>query len=100
MWAEKLPPTFYNIYMDKDKINLYINNICLVTYEDAAYSYIDVVKNNMLKPKHIKTIGKIRRITDEFIDIGMVWFENTNKYQNGIILPINSIINIEQIFTK
>lgn len=77
------------------------NKICIVEYEDASYSYVDLVKKKIPMPKPIISIGKIRRVTDNLLDLGLVWSESkTDKYFYGLIIPKKSIISASELFVN
>lgn len=79
------------------KINLKIGKTYVIRYQDASYSYVDIVKKNLLPPKNVVSIGKIRRIEKDFIDLGTTWLKSEEKYFDGIIIPRDSILKIYDI---
>lgn len=71
-----------------------IGKTCLIKYEDASYSYLDIIKKNIGCPKPIITIGKLRRVDEKFIDLGFSWTED-DKFYGGVIIPKKAIIDIK-----
>ncbi len=63
-----------------------------MTYEDAHYSYDDIDINKFVIPPPVVTIGKVRRITDQLIDLSPV--QNESKSLRGIIIPIRAVKEI------
>lgn len=80
-------PTF-----DTMKKNNFLNKLCRVTYEDAHYSYDDIDINKFVIPPPVVSIGKVRRITDQLIDLSPV--KNESKSIKGIIIPIRAVKEI------
>lgn len=77
------------------------NKICIVEYKDATYSYVDLIKKKISMPKPIISIGKIRRVTNKLLDLGLVWSElKTDKYFYGLIIPKKSVISVSELFVN
>lgn len=77
------------------------NKICIVKYKDASYSYIDLMKKKIPVPKPIISIGKIRRVTDKLLDLGLIWSElKTDKYFYGLIIPKRSVVKAIELFVN
>ncbi len=79
------------------KKNTQIGDIYMVTYEDASYSYQDIVKENNIVPGLVVSIGKVRRAEDSFLDLEMIWVEGKDKNIKGIIIPKKAILKIEKL---
>lgn len=81
-----------------------VNSVCLFEYEDASYSYIDVLNLKVLRPKFIKTIGWLRRVEKDFIDIGLIVLINEDgdiiKYERGLVVPIRAVNRIKLLYEK
>lgn len=70
----------------------FLNKKCKITYEDAHYSYDDIDLQKFKVPEAVVSIGTVRRITDELIDISPV--QNENMSLKGIVIPIKAVKEI------
>lgn len=84
---------------------LKIDGLYAVKYKDAAYSYVDLLKKKISIPKSILSVGRIRRIEPEFIDLGISWIKPTEsrddkiEYCQGIVIPTQTIVSIKKLET-
>jgi hypothetical protein len=75
-------------------INKYIkykNKLCVLIYEDATYSVNDI--DPRIKPIDYVSIGRIRRVTKDFVDI--CFSELNSKPRMGVVIPINAVKSCE-----
>ncbi|MEK7185299.1 MAG: hypothetical protein AAB726_01625 [Patescibacteria group bacterium] len=68
-----------------------------IEYQDASYTFFDIEKENILPPSPIISIGKLRGINQNFIDIGLKWSADDNKFFEGIVIPIKSIVSFKKL---
>lgn len=68
-----------------------------IEYEDASYTFFDIEKENILPPNPIISVGKLRRINQDFIDIGLKWSADDDKFFEGIVIPIKSIVSFKKL---
>ena len=70
----------------------------VLEYDDASYFYVDVVAKKIKKPERVYSVGRVRRFTDNFVDLVLTWdFDDENIFHDGIIIPKKTIHRIEQI---
>ena len=59
------------------------------------------MKKKIPVPKPIISIGKIRRVTDKLLDLGLIWSElKTDKYFYGLIIPKRSVVKAIELFVN
>ncbi len=69
------------------------NKICVVVYDEATYSTRNI--NPQKPPIQNVSVGKVRRIGDDFIDL--VFYKGTKTFARGIIIPIKAIASCEEL---
>lgn len=69
------------------------NKICIVVYDDAAYFIKDFNPKNI--PIQNISIGKVRRLTKDFIDL--IFYEDSKDSIHGIVIPIKAIISCKEL---
>lgn len=80
-------------------VTIETDRICLIEYEDAFYSYIDISKENTPLPKSILVIGRVRRISDDLVDVGFEWQDAASGpiYAGGCVIPQKAIKKVTEI---
>jgi hypothetical protein len=69
------------------------NKICVVIYDDAAYSTRDT--NPRKSPRQTISVGKIRRVNDDFIDL--VFYKSKKALTRGVIIPLKAVVSCEEL---
>lgn len=69
------------------------NKICVVIYDDAVYFKTNV--NPQKPPRQVVSVGEIRRVTDDFVDLA--FYKRSGNFSKGIIIPISTIISCEEL---
>lgn len=72
------------------------NKICVVIYDDAAYSTCDI--NPRKSPRQTISVGKVRRINNDFIDL--VFYKGQKALAHGVIIPLKAVASCEELVYK
>jgi hypothetical protein len=77
-----------------------LNKIYKISYFDASYVYLplDTSPAAVGEPDLIVTIGKVKRIESEYVDINCVWEKETNNNSLGIIIPTSAISSYQELY--
>ncbi|QQR82334.1 hypothetical protein IPJ70_03585 [Candidatus Campbellbacteria bacterium] len=84
--------------MDIRKLKIKAGEYCLVIYQDASYAYqLPKIKNTFLYPKLSKSVGRVRLLHRDYLDLGTVWVCETDMFKNGLIIPMSAIRSIKRL---
>lgn len=67
----------------------------MIQYEDATYSYSDLIKKKIPMPGLVSSIGMIKRVEDTFVDMAISWDKKDKKCLLGLVIPRKAIRKIK-----
>ena len=69
------------------------DKICVVVYDDAVYFTHNFDPKR--PPMRIISVGEIRRINNDFIDL--IFLKSKKNFHRGIIIPLSAVTSCEEL---
>lgn len=64
-----------------------IGSLCRIDYFDAGYSYRDLLAEGIGDPPILQSFGRLRRLTNDLVDLSIEWAATTHSTRRGIVVP-------------
>lgn len=78
--------------------SLIVGNVYVVVYKDASYLNKNIDESKIPLPPYVVSMGRLRRKTDEYIDLGLTWPKERDAYVDGCIIPRKAIVKTRRLY--